>query len=115
LAGINYSTSFAQGGRVRAELYIDQQSKEENKALFDSLAQEQAAIEGEYEESLEWERLDNRRACRIAVYREGSIEASAEKLTEIRAWAIDRLLRLKRVLGPRVAQKLEEDLASSNV
>lgn len=106
IQGITYSTSFAQGGRVRAEIYIDQGSKEANKAFFDSLLGQKAEIEREFGEPLEWERLDNRRASRVAVYREGSIEQASDKLAEIRAWAIDRLLRLKRVVRPRLAHGL---------
>lgn len=101
--GANYGTSFAQGGRVRAELYIDQGDAERNKALFDSLLAQKGEIEREFQEALGWERLDDRRASRIAAYREGTIEQTEEKLAEIRSWAIDRLLRLKRILGPRLA------------
>jgi hypothetical protein len=61
-------------------------------------------IEREFREPLEWERLDDRRASRIAVYREGNIIQSEEKLAEIRGWAIERLLQLKRALGPRLVQ-----------
>lgn len=102
--GVNYGTSFARGGRVRAEVFIDQGESERNKALFDSLLAQRPAIEREFSEPLEWERLDERRASRIAVYRAGSIEQPEEELANIRTWAIDRLLRLKRVLGARLAR-----------
>jgi len=96
--------SFALGGRVRTELYIDQGNAETNKALFDSLLAQKADIEHEFREPLEWERLDERRASRIAVYREGHIEQSEEKLSDIRGWATERLLQMKRVLGPRLVR-----------
>jgi len=102
--GVNYGTSFALGGRVRTELYIDQGDAETNKALFDSLLAQKEDIEQEFREPLEWERLDERRASRIAVYREGHIEQSDEKLADIRGWTTDRLLQLKRVLGPRLVR-----------
>jgi hypothetical protein len=102
--GVNYGASFAQGGRVRAEVYIDQGDAEANKAIFDSLFSQRAEIEHKLEEPLEWERLDDRRASRIALYREGHIEQSEEELREIRGWMIERVLRLKRVLGPRLVQ-----------
>ena len=102
--GVSCGTSFAQGGRVRVEIYIDQGDADKNKALFDRLLAQKSAVERDLGESLEWERLDDRRACRIAVYRPGSIEQSEEKLAEIQTWAIDRLLRLKKVFGPRLAQ-----------
>lgn len=102
--GVSCGTSFAQGGRVRAEIYIDQGDADKNKALFDRLLAQKSAVERDLGEPLEWERLDDRRACRVAVYRPGSIEQPEEKLAEIRTWAIDRLLRLKKVFGPRLAQ-----------
>jgi hypothetical protein len=102
--GVNYGTSFARGGRVRAEVFIDQGEPERNKALFDSLFVQNVAIEREFGESLEWERLDDRRASRVATYRVGNIEQSEEELANIRNWAIDRLLRLKQVFGPRLAR-----------
>lgn len=103
VAGITYGVSFAQGNQVRAELYIDTEDVQANKALFDALEAEKDVLEGRLGEPLTWERLDHRRASRIAVYRPGSIDESS-MLGEIRAWAIDRLLKLKGVLGPRVAQ-----------
>lgn len=102
--GVNYGTSFAQAGRVRAELYIDQGDADRNKALFDSLLKQREAIEQEFKGPLEWERLDDRRASRVAAYRDGSIDLPEEKLAEIRVWAVETLLRLKQVLGPRLAR-----------
>ncbi len=103
--GVGYATSFAQGDRARVELYIDQGDAEANKTLFDSLAAQRASIENELGESLEWERLDERRASRIALYREGHIKLPEEELREIRDWMIERILRLKLVLGPRLVQE----------
>lgn len=100
--GFTYGMSFAQGGELRAEIYIDSGDREANQAAFDALHADKARIEAELGEPLRWERLDNRRACRIACYRTGSIDDSAEAQEEHRKWAIDRLLRLKRVFGPRL-------------
>ncbi len=105
IQGVNYGISFAQGGHASAQLYIDQGDADSNKAIFDSLAVRKADIEEEFGASLEWERLDNRRASRIAAYREGHIEQPEEELREIRSWMIERVLRIKQVLGPRLAQQ----------
>ncbi|HWP37353.1 MAG TPA: DUF4268 domain-containing protein [Gemmatimonadales bacterium] len=102
LSGIQYSFSFAQQGQVRAEVYIDRGDASANKELFDRLHATREAIEQHLGETLQWERLDGRRACRIAVYRAGSIENDTQTLQEIKAWAIERLLRLKKVFGPRL-------------
>jgi hypothetical protein len=63
---------------------------------------ERTEIERLFGSGLEWERLDDRRACRIASYRDGSIEDSADMCDEILKWGIERLLRFKEVFGPRL-------------
>lgn len=109
IQGIGYGTSFARGGRVRVEVYIDQSDGDLNKALFDGLFEERSDIERLVGESIEWERLDAARACRIAIYREGSIEMPESALLDIRSWAIQRLLTLKQVIGPRVLAALNRN------
>jgi hypothetical protein len=101
ISGISYGTSFAQGGRVRAELYIDVGELDKNKSLFDWLSEQKETIEIEFGESLDWERLDDRRASRVAIYREGSID-NVEMLKEIHAWAIQELLKLRKVFSSRL-------------
>lgn len=93
-----YSTSFAQGGRVRAEVYIDTGDKLRNEAIFDELHTHKEAIETAYGSILEWEKLEAKRACRIAIYIDGDIDVDSEKLAEIKKWAIVNLLKLKQVL-----------------
>jgi hypothetical protein len=102
MPGITYGMSFAQDGRARTEVYIDQGDADANKHAFDTLLEDRKSIEAALGETLEWERLDNRRASRVALYRLGSIESSEEELGDVRAWAVERLLKLKEVLGPRV-------------
>jgi hypothetical protein len=99
-SGIVYGTCFAQRDRARVEVYIDLGDAVENKRLFDWLAEQKVAIEAEYGEPLAWERLDDRRASRIADYRPGSIVAGDDELAEIRSWMIERVLRMKQVFGP---------------
>lgn len=95
-----YSTSFAQGGRVRAEVYIDTGDKLRNEAIFDELHAQKEAIETAYGSALEWEKLEAKRACRIAVYIDGDIDVDSEKLAEIKKWVVTNLLRMKQVLPP---------------
>jgi len=96
-----YSHSFAARNRIRAEAYVDTGDADENKAFFDLLHNDRETIEAQYGQQLEWERLDDKRACRIAVYRDGSIEDSSEELQAIHEWAVQQLLKLKEVFGPR--------------
>lgn len=101
--GFTYGASFASGGRLRTELYIDLGDLEANQRAFETLLVQKSQIETAFGEQLEWEALDGKRACRIASYRDGSIEDSAESLEEYRNWATDRLLRFKRAFAPKLA------------
>jgi hypothetical protein len=101
-SGIFYSASFAQGARIRSEMYIDQGEWERNKQLFDWFSNEKEAIEQEFGSTLDWERLDDKRASRIAVYRTGSITSDPATLQDIRVWTIEQLLKFKKVFGPRL-------------
>ena len=95
-----YSTSFSQGGRVRAEIYIDTGDKLRNEAIFDELYTQKEAIEAAYGSALEWEKLETKRACRIAIYIDGDIDVDSEKLAEIKKWVVANLLRMKQILPP---------------
>lgn len=98
ISGISYGTSFAQGEKVRVELYLDLKEKEDNKKLFDWLSDKKQQINNEFGESLSWERMDHRIASRVAIYRKGSIE-NTESLTEIQEWAIQELLKFRKVFS----------------
>ncbi len=108
LQGIIYGASFAQGGQARTEIYIDRGDYTLNKELFDKLVSEKESLEKILGEKLSWERLDERRACRVAIYRAGKIEDDQQHLEEIRAWMIDRLLKLKDVFAPRLSELISE-------
>jgi hypothetical protein len=106
VSGIRYATVFAQGDKARVEAYIDLGDGEKNKALFDRLFGQRSEIERELREKLEWERLDDRRASRIAVYRPGSIEDDDRTLRDIHAWMVAQLLQFRSTLGPRLAREV---------
>ena len=96
--------SFARGGRFRVEIYIDQGDKDANKRIFDDLFRQREAIESEIGEELSWERLDQRRASRVAAYRPGSITDSAEALAELRAWGTATIIKFYKVFRPLILQ-----------
>lgn len=96
--------SFARGGRFRVEVYIDQGDKDANKRIFDDLLRQREVIESEIGEELSWERLDKRRASRIAAYRPGTITDSAEALAELRAWGAATIVKFYEVFKPLISQ-----------
>ena len=88
------------------EVYIDDGDAGRNIRLLEDLEAHKEDIELEIGESLAWQRLENRRACRIALDRPGSIDDDDDALTETREWMVDNLLTFKRVFGPRLAKLL---------
>lgn len=100
IKGILYGANFAMGGKARTEIYIDQGDYDQNKSFFDSLHKKHFEIEKEYGASFEWERLDDKRSCRIALYSDGTIEASDSELEQLRKWHIENLLKLKSIFIP---------------
>jgi hypothetical protein len=67
--------------------------------IFDRIIANKTAIEAKLGE-VGWERLDHRRASRIALYHAGSIDDPPQKLTALRVWGVDSLTRLNAVLEP---------------
>jgi hypothetical protein len=101
-SGIVYSIWFSGGGRVRAELYVDVGNRDLNRQIFDQLRQHTSAIEKDFGEKLEWDAAESRRACSVGTYLQGRIDDPPEALEAILKWAVDRLLRFKKVFGPRL-------------
>ena len=101
--GLSFNYGVTQHG-TSAELYIDRGrgSEAENEQIFDALVAHRPQIEQAYGGALSWERLEGKRACRIAQrfsaggYRdEGSWPTIHEK-------TVDGMVRLERALRPRL-------------
>jgi hypothetical protein len=93
------AASFARRKRLRIELYLDTGDKEATKQLFDRLKARKTEIERMAGEPLEWERLDERRACRVAVYTKAQILADAES-PALLEWAAKRATIFYSVFEP---------------
>ena len=92
-SGIQYCASFAQNNRVRTEIYIDTGEKEKNKKIFEILYKKKDEIEKELGIQLEWEKMEDKQGCRIALYRNGNIDEP--NIEEIKKWHIEWLLKFK--------------------
>lgn len=90
-----------------AELYIDRgkDAEEENKAIYDQLLAHKAEIDTAFGESLLWERLDNKRACRIRHTQTGGGYRSPEdKWPSLQDTIIMDMDRLEKALRPHLKQ-----------
>jgi hypothetical protein len=88
------------------ELYIDRgkESEAENKQIFDALASERRAIESAFGGSLDWERLDNRRASRIRSVTAGGGYRDEERWPVIHDTMVKSMVSLEAVLRPLLAK-----------
>jgi hypothetical protein len=86
------------------ELYIDRgkESEAENKAIFDKLASKKAQIEKAFGASLEWERLDTRRASRIRKTLTDGGWKDQDKWPEVAEKTVDAMIRLEGALRPHI-------------
>ena len=94
--------AFARRKQFRTELYIDSGDGPLNKRLFDALYSERASIEARVGRALTWERMNDRRASRIATYSEGSILDSRDRLDKLKTWAVDAAISLHDVLAGEI-------------
>ncbi len=103
VSGVTYVANFGRTG-LSAQVYIDFEDEAINKKAFDTLEKQKQQIESDFGEPLQWERLNDKRACRIAVYCDGQIADSPEKLAQLHQWTVERLLTIRRVFGDRLRE-----------
>lgn len=105
----NIVGAFVRQGRFRIELYLDGPTAQSVKNCFGRLQENRADIEQQFGEPLSWERLEERRASRVAIYREASILTDSDNEDAIQ-WAAKRAVDLYRVFGNEFARLREENL-----
>lgn len=96
--GSYIAASFAQGRRLRHELYIDNGNAESNAATLASLEERRGQLEHQYGRPLTFEPLLGRRACRVAEYRADADILALDRHDEYLDWFIDAGVRLRRAL-----------------
>lgn len=92
---------------AQVEVYIDRgkDTEEENKAIFDQLSRSRRPIETVFGDELEWQRLENRRACRIRKrFALGGYREQEEKWQEVQIALIDAMVRLEKAFKPHIAK-----------
>ena len=90
--------------KARVEFYMDS-DKVNNKALFDFLYSHREVIEKRFGAALHWQRLDDKKSSRVAVFPiDGSIDDDDEPLELVQDWMAEHLTNLDRALGPTLDQ-----------
>jgi len=100
----NINVSFTRRKEARIELYLDAGDKGVNKRRFDELLAHKPAIEATVGEPLKWERLDNKRACRIAAYTRAQIltDSNSPALLD---WAVKKAVDFHRAFAAEFPHK----------
>jgi len=93
------NASFTRRKSLRIELYIDCGDKAKNKERFDTLMGHQAAIESAVGEPLQWERMDDKRSSRIAVYTKGQILTDSDNPVLL-DWAAKKVVAFYKAFAP---------------
>lgn len=86
-----FGFSFTRDNRMRVELYLDLGDQSQTKAAFDNLLAQKDQIEAQAG-SIEWERLNTRRASRLAQYHDGAITDDTNH-PELRRWAVETMIK----------------------
>ena len=84
---------------ARVELYIGRADKDENKKIYDFLYTHKQRIEDKFGALLIWERLDNKKACRVK-YDKPVDYYNEENWSEIMSWMYAHMTRLERAIKP---------------
>ncbi|MEM5793247.1 MAG: DUF4268 domain-containing protein [Candidatus Aenigmatarchaeota archaeon] len=100
-SGLGFAWAFKSNNRISVELYIDTGDKNENERIFKELEKHKDKIESEIK-NLTWEKLEERRACRIAIYKniKGNIKSLSESdYPEIIKWATETMKQFSEVFS----------------
>jgi len=102
--GLGYNYSVTQHESA-VELYIDKgkESGEQNKSIFDKLYESKDEIESVFGEPLDWQRLNDRRGCRIKKQITiGGYRDDERKWPKTHEAMVDAMIRLEKALKPHI-------------
>jgi hypothetical protein len=89
---------------ARIELYIDTGDANKNKKIFDELHKKKQEIETDFGGELEWQRLDDKRASRIAKTVTNKGLKDIDDWSSIQDKMIDTMIRFEKALAKHIRQ-----------
>ncbi len=105
-SGVSFAWVFHQGPEFVVELYIQTTDPDRNEAVFDALNEQRDEIESNLDTELAWERLPDKRACRIKWPKPiaGKItELGVEERTELIEWGVTTMDEFQAEFEPRLS------------
>lgn len=100
-AGIAYSQVVMKDA-IRAELYLSTSNQETNKRYFDQLFAKKEQIEKAFGKPLEWQRLNDKTACRICYTIEGHGLKDKEHWPEMQDQLVEEMYKLRSVFQDEI-------------
>lgn len=99
--GVSLNLTFIGGGLLTTEIYIDLGHRMRNLDVFYGLKDSAEEVESELGQTLLWDELPGKRACRIRLSRPGEI-TKPEDHDELIAWLLNYQIKFKQIFRSRV-------------
>ncbi len=96
ISSCNYILTFSKK-EVRMELFLGRKSKEENKAIFDSLVAKKSHFEHCYGSALDWVRSDNKKGSKVQMRKEFNVP-DIDCWPTIFNWYIDNAIKMENTI-----------------
>ena len=101
--GINITLAFVNKQQLACEIYIDVGNSDRNVQILNALKSHQQVIEKAIGESLEWDEIPLKRACRIRAITNGDVSKVSD-FPRLVSWLMARQLKMKDVIKPFIDQ-----------
>ena len=101
LSSLAYVMIFGKN-EIRVEVYISRSNGAANKAIFDMLYAKKAEIEAVFRQPLVWQRLDDKKACRIK-YAQAFDGYDRGNWPEMIDWLVGHVQLLEKAFRPQIA------------
>jgi len=85
---------------AQVELYIDTGKETENKTYFDEMLKNKEEIEKSFGSALDWQRLNDRRSCRIRYLIKDHGLLDKDRWTELQEKLVDAMVKFHKTLQP---------------